>query len=179
MTEHLVDPSTIPAYKQKWFWFIMSPLILVIIACCITVTIAVSNRDDVVIGDYYKEGLLLNEKKSQQELAAKLGLRGQLTFDAELAEVVLRLQATSASEPLPSSMTLKMSHPAFSDRDATITMKKIAGADSLSFIYSAEYLGEWNNRWYWHLEPAAQATGGWQLKGEIDFSQSNSVDIQG
>jgi hypothetical protein len=41
-----------PWYRQFWAWFILSPLITVVIVSSITVTLAVKNADDRVVDNY-------------------------------------------------------------------------------------------------------------------------------
>lgn len=172
------DLASLPAYRHKWFWIIISPILMVWVACAITITIALNNKDDVVIGNYYKEGLLVNEKNEQQRLAESLGIQGELAFEFFVAEVVLRFSADSApaDHVWPEIITLTLSHPAFAAQDETIELQAIQRDDN--YVYVGDVPQTLEGRWYWHLLPREGAEQSlWKLKGEIDFAKTSVVAL--
>ena len=50
-----------PWYKQPWAWFVLTPLITVVLVSSVTVTIAVKYADERVIDNYYKVRLNLRQ----------------------------------------------------------------------------------------------------------------------
>lgn len=168
------DPSTeviAPWYKQPWAWFVLTPLIVVVIACSITVSIAFDNKDDVVLDNYYKEGRLINDRFEEDIKAKAIGAKGRLQFDIEVGEVFLDLQATSA---LPEALTLQLSHPVKAEYDQQINLQRIAPQR-----YRGDLVRPVQHRWYVRLLPATAAADGslWRLDGEIDFSDSDHLDL--
>ncbi len=61
-----------PWYRQFWPWFLIALPATVVVAGFVTLYIANRHADDLVVDDYYKDGLAINqqlEKKAQAEAA--------------------------------------------------------------------------------------------------------------
>ncbi len=71
------ENSPRPWYREFWLWFILAPLITVVVVSTITVTLAVSGADEVVDGPYIKKGRMLHlepkmgTKEPQEESGAR------------------------------------------------------------------------------------------------------------
>ncbi len=166
-----------PGTREPWFWIIISPLILVLFACAITISIAVINADDVVVGNYYKQGLAVNEEFSLADNARSLGLSGEMRFDQQNSTIQIDfLNTKSESLPvLPEELILHLSHPAEKreDRNVILTLKSPG-------IYSGTVLSKIDNRWYWQLNPSSSAgryseNQRWQLTGELIISDRDEI----
>jgi hypothetical protein len=159
-----------PWYKQFWAWFILAPLIVVVIACSITVSIAFKNKDDVVIDNYYKEGRTINQRFIQDANAREMGLSGELVFDRQLGEILLSLQA---DEELPDELELELSHPSKAAKDMYLTLKQMSPGR-----YRTDYDGTLENHWYVRILPHKEeqiAEARWRLKGEVDFKYGERI----
>ncbi|MGH1469742.1 MAG: FixH family protein [Cellvibrionaceae bacterium] len=169
------NEKNLPWYKVTWFWIIISPLILVVFACAVTITIAFKNSDDVVIGNYYKEGLLINDTKDRQQLAATMGLSGEMFFDLALGEVTVVFEASDKEQTMPSTLRLTLSHPANEEKDFSMTLQKKLPGES----YFSELPKRLSHKWYWSITSISDAdseknkiSNNWLLKGDVDFEQS-------
>lgn len=160
-----------PWYKQFWAWFILTPLLVVVIVCLFFVSIAVFNADDVVIDNYYQEGRMINQRFEQDERALALKLSGDLTFDLELGEVLFSVQGETR---FPESLTLLLNHPTNADADQQVRLHMITPGR-----YRGDLESRPNHRWYLRVVPVADATqqndADWRLMGEIDFAASDSI----
>jgi len=166
---HIADRDTGPWYKQTWAWFVLTPLIVVVIASMNFVYIAFSHQDDVVMDDYYKEGRTINQHFSLDETAKALELDGQLEIDLQVGDVVLDLRSLAA---LPAQLTLELSHPVESAEDLTLLLKEVAPGR-----YMGELEKRLENRWYVRLSAAAIDTldgqpgvAAWRLNGELNLA---------
>jgi hypothetical protein len=184
-----------PWYRQFWAWFILSPLITVVIVSSITVTLAVKNADDRVVDNYYKEGRAINMRLDQDLLAISLDINAQLRFDTISDDLVLILNAQTGA--LPEYLLLELSHPAQVERDHKLLLTRTAANQ-----YNAELSDEvLNSRWYLRLLPIESLDGAdkaniveqtkssvsqtldntkqvWRLRGEIDFAKTKTVFLQ-
>ncbi len=162
-----------PWYKQFWAWFILTPLLIVVVACLFFVSIAVFNADDVVIDNYYKEGRMINQRFEQDEKAAALKLSGKLDFDLLLGEVLLSIQGES---DFPETLTLLLNHPTSAERDSQVSLHRIAAGR-----YRGDLEKQPTHRRYLRLVPVSDATqqnaAEWRLTGEIDFAASDSISF--
>jgi hypothetical protein len=162
-----------PWYREFWAWFILSPLIVVVIVSSITVTIAVRNADDRVVDNYYKEGRMINMRLDEDILSDTLSVQANIIFDQPLQELIVQL---SISDDFPKALMLHMGHPAQAELDQSIPLKHIAKGR-----YHSELSGQtFSNRWYLRLAPVYDDTqkSVWRLRGEINFAKTASVIIQ-
>lgn len=195
MLEDHTEEDQKPWYRQFWAWFILSPLIAVVVVSSITVSIAVINADDRVVDNYYKEGRAINMRLDQDLLAISLGIKARLTFDTLSDDLILILN--SKSEDLPEFLLLELSHPAHSERDHKLLLTRTA-ANQYNTELSDEVL---NSRWYLRLLPIESLEDSdrahiveqtksfvtqtldntkqvWRLRGEIDFAKTQTVFLQ-
>lgn len=168
-------------YREFWAWFVLAPLIVVVIVSSYTVSLAVSNADDRVIDNYYKEGRMINMRIDEDLAAARSNLRAQIVFDLEIDELAIALE--SDSKTFPPAIILELSHPSDQDLDHSVVLQHIAQGR-----YQAELSRDLTYRWYLRLLPASESTVQadsttqaaeplWRLRGEIDFSESQSVQL--
>lgn len=77
---------------------------LTILACAVTVTIAVKGRDGVVSDDYYRQGLAINQSLKRDEVAIERGLSATLSLDLERQRIRVQVsQANGENPPLTES----------------------------------------------------------------------------
>jgi len=177
------DEPLLPWYREFWAWFVLFPLIAVVISCSITVSIAVMNADDRVVDNYYKEGRLINVRLDEDVLAAELALVADVEFDQELQEMVVRLQSNRSD--YPDNLVLELSHMSNKNYDHQVRLQHIAKGQ-----YQAELSQPLRYRWYLRLRPLpssdatldsvnALATAGtqWRLRGNINFSHQSEVRL--
>lgn len=153
-----------PWYKQPWAWFVLSPLILIVIVMSIMVTIAVRHADELISDDYQKQGMAYVEAAP----AISMAHRADIVFDA--AEKVIELTLTGSDGTLPDELVLSFSHPVSQDLDFTITLSALSYG-----FYQAELTTEPQHRWYLQLQPAINPD--WRLKGEVDFASQRRITL--
>jgi hypothetical protein len=51
-----------PWHRHRWPWLLMAGPLVVVVACAASAWVAVKSDDGVVAQDYYKQGLLINQK---------------------------------------------------------------------------------------------------------------------
>ncbi len=157
-----------PWYKQPWAWFVLTPLIVVIISCAITVSIAFKHADDVVIDNYYKEGRAINLRLDEDIVAKQLAIAGELKVDAEVGELLLKL---TSNVSLPETIQVYLDHPLEAARDQLYTLTEIAPGH-----YRADLNTRLKNRWYVRIEPQVAASeNNWRVTGELNLSNSDRV----
>lgn len=155
MTESVDNKEHIkPWYKQFWPWFIMALPASAVIAGLITVAIAFKNADSLVVDDYYKAGLAINDQIQQQTNASNYGYSAILR---RLPDNRLFLKFEQ-SIPADETLFLQWSHPLLADEDFTVVLHRQADG---SFQNKAEH----NLSGRWHLRLSNNYD--WLLKTEI------------
>ncbi len=155
-----------PWYRQFWPWVLIGLPMSAVIAGIITVIIAVSNRDSLVVGDYYKQGKAINLQREAGQRAAALGLDALLRFDGNGRA----LQLLATGEQMPDQLHLQLLHPTHADRDRSLQLQRDASG------YNAELAVPLQKaRWYLRLQPTDAR---WRLSGELNYPHSRSVRLQ-
>ncbi len=80
MTRLLPGGDTQPWYRQFWPWFLIALPASVVVAALSTAYIANRDADDLVVQDYYKDGLAINRQLEKEERATQLGISATLRF---------------------------------------------------------------------------------------------------
>ncbi|RLQ21469.1 hypothetical protein DWB85_11945 [Seongchinamella sediminis] len=154
MNKRLPREDSEPWYRQFWPWFLILLPASVVVAGITMVVIANRGADDLVIDEYYKDGLAINRKLEKKERAEALGIGASLQVSG--TEILVRTTGPVASPQLQ----LLLSHPLESDRDFQITV-----VQSVPGEYRGRLQASIAPRWHWALlNEAGQA---WRLDGSI------------
>lgn len=117
------SPASKPWYREPWPWFLMSLPATAVIAGLTTVWIAVTSYDGLVVGDYHKAGLAINQTLARDDTARALGLAATLqTRDGSLT-----LSLAGRMTSMPDQVTLSLAHPTHQGRDHLLTLHHAGG----------------------------------------------------
>ena len=163
-----------PWYRQFWPWFLIVLPASIIVASFFLLYLAMNNSDTLVSDNYYRDGLAINKVLTQDLRAAELAMTARVEFtDGRGLRIVL-----SGQGPLPSSLTLRLSHPTNANGDRDFLLP--ASGPGL-YLASIETLAP--HRYYLRLLPGvvrgdeeAKAVA-WRLNGEIDLAKSATVAL--
>jgi len=169
-----IEKDSLPWYRQFWFWFVFGPLIFIILLCVVTVTIAFKYSDDVVMDNYYKSGVMINQTLKQDERAAALNLLAKVKFDQTTGEILVSLTGNHA---FPKNLLLFLDNPVKSAKDQHVLLTEIT---------SGQYRGELDSpvdySWYIALIPESDISkrrdAEWLLSGEINLAKTNETSLQ-
>lgn len=150
-------------YKQFWPWFIIGLLSSVVIASLVTVRIAFKNPDGLVSDDYYKEGLAINQRLEQDQVASKQQLSA--TLKVEGAELVVEMAGNSLEDV--SALQLQFTHPLNAEKDMRVVLPRQTG-----LRYATRLEAPVTERFYITLSDTQQR---WRLRKEIPSLQQGSV----
>lgn len=143
-----------PWYRQFWPWFIFSLPATVVMAGIVTIIIANRHADDLVVRDYYKTGLAINQQLEKREQARATGMAVQ--FEIDKSTVVARVNGPAYHQLL----TLRLSHPLEADRDFEVMLSREAEG-----LYRARLERPIAPRWHWIVEAAHDSE--WRLDGVL------------
>ena len=152
-----------PWYKQFWPWFVISLPASAVVAGIITVFIAFDNADSLVVDDYYKAGLAINDQVQLQKNALNYGYAAILK---RLPDNRLFLKFDNAT-PESQYLELKWIHPVDSDKDFSIILNRQKDGS-----FQNKSINNFAGRWYLRLSQADD----WLLKSEIS-STSDTVHL--
>ncbi|MDT3678366.1 MAG: FixH family protein [Burkholderiaceae bacterium] len=145
-------PAARPWYRHAWPWLLAIAPAAALLGGIVTLWLAVTTSDSLVVDDYYREGRAINQQLARDRLAGALGLRAELRFEPAPATgsapaVTLQLAAERGSA-WPPELGLRVVH-------ATIA--------SLDREYRLEHVGDGRYR---AAGSAPQAAGHWLVQIE-------------
>ena len=155
-----------PWYKEPWPWILMAGPAIVIVAGFVTAWLAIVSNDGLVVDDYYKQGLALNQRLQRDHYARDLGLRADFMRSGRQVRLML---AAERDATLPEVLTLKLSHPTRAGQDQMVRMV----SEGQGF-YDGKLSADVSGRWYVSIEDPA---GKWRLQGEWQADGEASLHL--
>ena len=98
-----------PWYRHPWVWLLIAVPLAAVIGGIITIYLAVTTSDGLVVDDYYRQGKAINRILARDRAAAEHGLEAHIALDAANNRVTVQLAARDAD--MPDALTLAFLHP--------------------------------------------------------------------
>ena len=153
-----------PWYKQFWPWFLIALPLSSVIAGVTTVIIAANTTDSMVVDDYYKDGLAINESLAKREKAKEMGVSATLDFKAKRLSVKI-----TANEAINDSLFLEFQHATLSDKDFRLALKKDAKGN-----YYSELDRDVSGKWFISLYPYQK---NWEVEKQVTLPSSLEITL--
>lgn len=127
-----------PWYKQFWVWVIIGLPLTAVIAGLTTLYIAIENKPDMVVDDYYRKGKAIDVDLTRLDNAFKLALKFRLT----VSDTKITLKQTFG-EPQSAALRLRFIHRTMKikDFDHLITLD---GKGVYTLPLDKPVTGKWN-----------------------------------
>jgi hypothetical protein len=166
------DPQQIkPWYREPWPWILMALPMAAVIGSTATAFIAVAKDDPLVVDNYYKEGLAINQVLARDHLATQGQYRAQVLFSDDHAQV--RVHVSSSAAALPGALELHLVHPSKAELDRKVALKaRQAGwyEGGLEDLHGGA-------RWELQLQ-GGEGGNGWRLTGDWRTDDGNAVTLK-
>jgi hypothetical protein len=146
-------PSGRAWYRQFWPWFLIGLPALSIVVSVTAMVLAINNADPLVVDDWYKRGLAINQDIDRAAAAERRGIAATVRVDA--GELIVLVEGDVDDEAL----TVSLQHPTIAARDRSYVAVRSAPG-----IYRAAAPDLAPGRWYVAIEPAA---GGWRIAASL------------
>ncbi len=163
----LSNPATKPWYREPWPWLLMIMPVTAVIAGSLTWWLAMKSADGLVVGDYYKEGLAINQVLARDEWAREQGLTAHL----DVVNGQLRLSLQAKSQISPKLLSVKFTHPTHEGRDHTVILHLDGNG-----LYIAPLPAMPVGKWHVQIE---EPQGKWRLTGVIHTPFTESITVDG
>lgn len=161
-----VNPS-LPWYREPWPWLLMVAPASAVIGGLITAYLAITHDDPLVVDNYYKEGLAINQVLDREREAQRAGYRAQVLFGQDARQVRVHLAGTAR---LPAALRLRLVHPTRAELDS----EAILDATQAGW-YEGEVRIHPGSRWAVQLEGEARD---WRLSGEWRPAEGDAIVLE-
>ena len=118
------DLEGIPWYRNPMVWLVIFFPSLAVVGGIITIFIAINTEDGLVVDDYYKQGLQINQVIEHDKMAQRLGLRALVDTNSVTGEILVKLSASQPLELQP-EISYKLIHRTRSGLDQITTLSRI------------------------------------------------------
>lgn len=126
-----------PWYKQFWPWVLIFLPLCAVVASVSTLFIAIENKPDMVVEDYYKKGKAINVDLSRLDNAYRLALKFNLSVDGNNIKLV-----QTYGEPQSAALRLKFIHRTLKVNDFEQLLTASANGE-YSFSLPKPLVGKW------------------------------------
>lgn len=155
MSEAMLEKDPLPWYRQGWPWLLISLPASAVVGGILTLIVAIESPNALVVNDYYKEGLAINQEKHRLERAETMGLGALLRTDAGGVSVTL----DSKTPVTDATLNLNVIHATRSDLDRKILVQRQPDGS-----YRAALKPLRAGTWYLRLEDPQQS---WEIRARL------------
>lgn len=109
-----------PWYAQLWPWLLILGPLTVVIAGCFTMWLAFRNQDALVVRDYYKEGMAINQDLRRDRVATELGLTVRLRYDVTQGKLRGSVSGRGGV-PCTEKLIIRLVHSTLPEKDIALS----------------------------------------------------------
>lgn len=157
-----------PWYRYPLVWMMLAIPFSAVIMGIIMMTLAVQSEDGLVVDDYYKQGLGINEDISRDKRAESLRLSGDIQLNNTARLVTVRFDKGLLAD-WPEDMKLGIQHATRSDSDQFVELVHGINDQYQGRLSSALVDGAW----YFSLTDAD-----WKLISRIHISGDKIIHLE-
>ena len=144
-----------PWYRQPWVWLLIALPATAVVGGMITLYLAVTTSDGLVVDDYYARGMHINRDLARDRAALAHGLEAHLDIDLTGNHVTVTLAAHDYAPPR--TVQLSILHPTRPHHDQHLVLEQVGERQYAGTI------GELSRgKWYLQLE-----ADDWRLAGRL------------
>lgn len=152
-----------PWYKQWMVWMVIAPPFAAVVAGVITINLAIVSNDGLVVDDYYKQGLGINQTLQRDQLARDMNIEADLFVESK------KLKMRIAGDVSDLNLTLSFIHPTQGQRDVVLNMARFS-ENSYEAELDKKLMGNWNLL----IEPENKK---WRILGRISLPKESSSKL--
>ena len=166
MSEQLNNlESSVVWYRSFWPWFLFFFPAVAVVACLVTIWLAITTDDGLVSDDYYKEGLAISRELSKNDASKRNNLAAliRLNTSKDRVEVYLEGEAGQVEQ-----LEMQFIHPTQSGKDIALILEPVDG------VFSGKLQALIAANWHVRLETHDKR---WRLNGRLRWPAEQQVRL--
>jgi len=138
------DMQSNPWFRNPMVWMVIFFPSLAVVGGIITIIIAVKTDDGLVVDNYYKKGLQINQVIKYDQKAKQLGLSAFVDTNTQTGEILVSLTADAEHELTP-EITFRLIHRTRPGLDQLTVLSQIGSSkDYRGYIKPPVIEGRWS-----------------------------------
>ncbi len=154
-------------YKYKFVWLVVAIPAASVFAGMFMIYLATSTDDGLVVDDYYKEGMAINQNLQRDKTAAQLGLGAQLVVE-ETGDMVRLSFNKGALAGYPEKLSLHFQHATHSGNDQVLTLVRAPQDQYIGYLQQTIREG------VWHITLSTQE---WRLVERVHWQNGLNINL--
>ena len=157
----------LPWYRQPLVWMLIAIPLSAVLAGIVTIFLAFTTDDGLVVDDYYKQGLAINRQIARDQTAARLQLTADIEIDTSSGFIKVAFdKGLLASYPL--TLDLGLRHATRQQQDNVITLQKGIGNQYVGIVSRDGNTGIRTGVWHVELSHSKGSdTEAWRLSRRV------------
>jgi len=163
----VLEPMSLPWYRHKLVWMIIAIPAASVIAGINMIYLAVNTDDGLVVDDYYKEGMAINQSLQRDKTAAELGVAAKLNVEESGDMVRLHFNKGSLAS-YPEQLTLHLQHATQAEQDQLLQLIPAPGGQYIGYLKAPIKEG------IWHI---VLSTNEWRLIDRVRWLDGMNINL--
>lgn len=156
-----------PWYSYKFVWLVIAIPASSVFAGMLMIYLAVNTDDGLVVDDYYKEGMAINQSLQRDITATELGLSAQLKVE-ESGDMVRLYFNKGALAEYPNQLTLHLQHATHAGSDQILALVRAPDDQYIGYLQHTIKQG------VWHI---MLTTAEWRLVERVHWQDGLSINL--
>ncbi len=153
-------------YREPWVWLLIALPMSAVVGGMITIYLAVTSSDGLVVDDYYKRGKAINLDLARDQAAAGYQVQAILRIDSPPGQITVALE--SRDQLQPAHLRLLVLHPSRPGHDQTVLLMPVGDG-----IYRGPLGPVAAANWYVQLE-----ADDWRLSGRAALPRDTPIRLE-
>ncbi|MGB5454659.1 MAG: FixH family protein [Gammaproteobacteria bacterium] len=163
-----MNTQALPWYTYKIVWLVIAIPAASVFAGMFMIYLAVNTDDGLVVDDYYKEGMAINQSLLRDKSATELGLSAQLRVE-EAGDMVRLSFNKGALANYPDRMTLHFQHATHAGHDQILALVRAPEDQYIGYLKQTIKEG------VWHI---MLSTEQWRLVERVHWQNGLNINLR-
>jgi uncharacterized protein len=151
-------------YAEPWVWLLIALPMSAVVGGMITIYLAVTTSDGLVVDDYYNRSKAINMDLARDRAAASHELRARIDLDRDNRRILLSLDSRDNLQP--AQVRFSLLHPTRPGNDQIILLQSVGEGVYAGVLQKPLHDGNW----YVQLE-----ADDWRLSGSLRTPRDSMV----
>ena len=163
----LMNAQVLPWYRHKLVWMIIAIPAASVFAGIYLIYLATNTDHSLVVDDYYKQGMAINQNLQRDKTAAQLGLGAQLVVE-DSGDMIRLTLVKGRLEDYPDKLTLHFQHATHDAHDQVVPLVRAPQNQYIGYLKEAIKEG------VWHI---MLSTDQWRLMERVHWQNGLKINL--